>query len=51
MSLKMANDDEQQAEVFKRELDEKWKKIDQLKEKETELRDKIQGGKIELNNV
>ena len=48
MSLKYANDNENQAEMFKRELEEKWKKIDELKEKEIEMREKIQASKLEL---
>lgn len=45
----MANDDQAQAEVFKKELDEKWRKIDELKDKEQELKEKIAQGKVELN--
>lgn len=48
MSLKMANDDEQQAELFKRDLEEKWRKIDELKDRENELREKIAAAKVEL---
>ena len=48
MSLKYANDNENQAEMFKRELEEKWKKIDELTEKEIEMREKIQASKLEL---
>lgn len=47
----MANDDEAQAEVFKKELEEKWKKIDELKDKENDQRDKIAASKIESQNV
>ena len=51
MSLKMANDDEQQAEVFKRELEDKWRKIDELKDRDNDLKDKIATAKIDLSNV
>lgn len=37
--------------MFKRELEEKWRKIDELKDKEGELREKIGAGKVELQNV
>ena len=51
MSQKMANDDQAQAEVFKKELDEKWRKIDELKDKEQEHKEKIAQGKVELNQL
>lgn len=51
MSQKMANDDQAQAEVFKKELDEKWRKIDELKDKEQELKEKIAQGKVELTQL
>lgn len=51
MSLKLANDDENQAEMFKRELEEKWKKIDELKEKEIEMKEKIAAAKVELQQL
>lgn len=51
MSQKMANDDQAQAEIFKKELEEKWRKIDELKEKEQEFQEKIVQGKVDLQNV
>jgi hypothetical protein len=34
--------------VFKRDLEEKWRKIDELKDRENELKDKIIAAKVEL---
>lgn len=47
----MINDDTQQAEVFQKELEDKWRKTEELKIKEKELRDKIFLGKEEIKNV
>lgn len=51
MTLKMINDDNQQAEIFQKELEEKWHKIEDLKSKEKELREKIFMSKQDVVNV
>ncbi|CAD8044098.1 unnamed protein product [Paramecium primaurelia] len=51
MSLKMINDDNQQSETFQKELEEKWRKIEDLKIKEKELKERIVQAKIEVENL
>lgn len=41
MTLKLINEDNAQAEVYQKELEDKWHKIEDLKQKEKELREKI----------
>ena len=47
----MAQEDEAQGEMFRKEWEEKNKKIDDLKRKEEELKEKIHYAKLDIQQV
>ena len=50
-AIKMAQEDEAQGEMFRKEWEEKNKKIDDLKRKEEELKEKIHYAKLDIQQV
>ncbi len=50
-AIKMAQEDEAQGEMFRKEWEEKNKKIDDLKRKEEGLKEKIHYAKLDIQQV
>ena len=50
-AIKMAQEDEATGDGFRREWEEKNKKIDDLKRKEEELKEKIHYAKLDIQQV